>query len=278
MATTEPTGIAAYLNSIAPKLEQAATRHLSPDRLIRVFLGLAARNPKIYECSRASIVEALSLCNQTGLEPGGTLGQAYLIPRWNKHTRTNELNFQPGYKGLATLARRSGEVERINAAPVYQWELDRGLFEYSHEPPDIRHQWVADPPKSSPQDIVGAWAVAILKDGMRVQVWLSREQIEKRRAQGSSKGGVWDSWYAEMCRKTALRALLNGGMVPISTELAAAMEHDPDSWTREAPERTTAAQRRIGMFRTEPEPIETTAEVVGTLAEGVADGGICDEP
>ena len=268
LAQKEDGGIVAYLKSIAPKLEESATKHLTPDRLIRVFLGLAAVNKSILDCTRESIVTALSLCNQTGLEPGSVFGHVYLIPRKNKHNGNRlELNFQPGYKGLCALARRSGEVARINAAPVYQWELDRDLFAFSHEPPTIRHDWVPDPDESKPEDIVGAWAVAELTDGMRVQVWLSKEQIQKRAAKGSSTGGIWKEWRAEMCRKTALRALLNGGMVPICAELATAMEHDPDSWTRGEVDNTptTKAQRRISMFVQPTTPaIETTAEAIDT--------------
>ena len=122
-----------------------------------------------------------------------------------------------------------------------------------------------DPDVAKPDDIVGAWAVAELMDGMRVQVWLSKEQIQKRAEKGSSKGGIWDEWRAEMCRKTALRALLNGGMVPICAELATAMEHDPDSWTRGEVDNTptTKAQRRISMFvQPSTRAIEAKAEAV----------------
>jgi len=270
----EQLGIVAYLQSIAPKLEEAATRHLTPDRLIRVFLGIAARNPKIHQCTRASIVHALSLCSSTGLEPGGMLKHVDLIPRWNKHAGpldrngkpkgAMELNFQPRYGGLAELAMRSGRVSRINASPVYEQELEQGLFEYSHEPPVIRHEMDPTLTGLDDKDIIGGYAVAELENGQRVQIWLSLDQIDKRRAKSQQpKGNFWTEWYPEMVRKTLLRALLDGGLVPRSTELALAMHHDPDGF---APvKQTTAAQRRIAVFRTEPPvppqgAIDTTAE------------------
>jgi phage RecT family recombinase len=262
-AEQEKQGIVAYLQSIAPKLEEAATRHLTPDRLIRVFLGIAARNPKIHECSRASIVHALSLCSSTGLEPGGVLKLVDLIPRYNKHTRCTELNFQPRYGGLAELALRSGKVSRINASPVYMQEIEQGLFEYSHEPPVIRHEM--DPTLTGLQDkdIIGGYAVAELENGQRVQIWLSLDKINKRRQKSQQpNGNFWKEWYPEMVRKTLLRALLDGGLVPRSTELAVAMAHDPDGFV--PVESTTAAQRRIQIFRPDPTPqpdaIDTTAE------------------
>jgi recombination protein RecT len=261
-------GIVAYLDSIKPKLQEAATKHLDPDRLIRVFLGEAQRNPKLLQCEMSTIVAALSLCNQTGLEPGGTMGHCYLIPRRNNRTGKTECNFQLGYKGLAELARRSGEIQRANAAPVYHWEIDRDLFKYNHEPPVIHHQWVPDAPeKPDPKSIVGAYAVVELRGGQRVQCWLSREQIEKRRKVAASKSGPWSTWYPEMCRKTALRAVLNGGLVPISVNMREAMDNDVDDWTQtEAASVPTRNVRAIQDFAppAEPEPpaIETTAEPV----------------
>lgn len=282
LAQKEDGGIVAYLQSIAPKLEEAATRHLAPDRLIRVFLGIAARQPKIYECTRESIVNALSMCTSTGLEPGGVLKHADLIPRRNrKNGNRLELNFQPRYGGLAELARRSGEVARITAAPVYEWELERDLFAYTYEPPAIRHDWCPDPPELNDSEIVGGYAVAELENGQRVQLWMSRKQVERRRACSPGRdGNFWRDWYPEMVRKTLLRALFSGGLVPMSTELALAMEHDPDRWDTET-KRSTAATRSMGMFRQDA-PIEVEAEVAQTttaqerinaaLADGIEKG------
>ncbi len=277
LQTTGSVGIQDYLDSIKPKLEEAATKHLTPDRLIRVFLGIAVRNPKIYECTRESIVNALSQCTSTGLEPGGILKHADLIPRWNKHAGpkddngnprgARELTFQPRYGGLAELARRSGEVTRVNAAPVYQWELDRELFIYSHEPPAIRHDWAADSPKLNDKDIIGGYAVAELVNGCRVQLWMSLAQIDKRR-QCSQKpdGNFWRDWYPEMVRKTLLRSLFSGGLVPMSEEMSLALEHDTDM-NFEPPEKTTRIQRNIGAFKIpKPEPVETVAEVIDAEA------------
>ncbi len=261
----------AYLDTIIPKLEKMATKHLDARHLIQVFLGDATRNPKLLQCTKQSIVAALSLCAQTGLAPGGTLGLAYLIPRRNRHNNNQyELNFQPGYRGFAAMARRSGEVKRINAAPIYSWEMDgrvvnkhgEPLFEYTNEPPKIRHDMSSNTPDKNDKDIVGGYAVAELEGGQRVQCWLSRDQIEKRRKKGSSTGGVWKEWYPEMVRKTMLRALLNGGLVPIATtsELALAMANDPDDWRNE--EFDTRSSRHTAAYAPAGATVETTAEVV----------------
>lgn len=283
--TTGFKGLDEFLGSdeMKRKLAESATRHLSPDRLIRVFLGIAARNPKIYQCTRASILTALSVCTSTGLEPGGIGKLADLIPRRNKYNQNRmELTFQPRYGGLAELARRSGKVTRINAAPVYCWEVDGSvvthdglaLFEYSHEPALIRHDWSPDAPDAKDDDVVGGYAVAELDGGHHVQLWLSLAAIDKRRKKSQQpNGNFWSDWYPEMVRKTCLRALFSGGLVPMSTEMLLAMEHDPDRWDSDRPT-STRVTRRLDVFRgtTEPapamEPIETTAEVVDDAPEG----------
>lgn len=55
-------------------------------RFVRMVLTEVRRTPKLAMCDPATLMGAMMLSAQTGLEPGGPLGQAFLIPRWNKHT------------------------------------------------------------------------------------------------------------------------------------------------------------------------------------------------
>jgi recombinational DNA repair protein RecT len=125
-------------------------------------------------------------------------------------------------------------------------------------------------PDLKDEDIVGGYAVAELVNGQRIQLWMSRAQIEKRRAASQApSGNFWTKWYPEMVRKTLLRALFAGGLVPMSSELALAIEADVDMAYQpyDAPPVKTAAQRRIGAFTQviEQEQLpasDTVAEVV----------------
>jgi len=273
-----PAGILGYLETIKPKLAQAARAHLTPDRLVRLALGEAARNADMMACTEASWAAALSLCNQVGLEPGSSLGHVYLIPRWNRKRKNakgdplpaaQELTVIVGYKGLMRLAHNSGAVKRLSAAPIYRYEIKEGLFHYSHEPPEIKHAWSPDAPAALPdEEIVGGYGLAEMADGQRVQCWLSRAQLDKRQRMAAEYGIARD-WYPEWVRKTCLRALLNSGSVPLSADMVEAIAAETAQWEAmdyESPEDAAAVTPRATsrtMFSpptVSPAPIE--AEVV----------------
>src|SRR5581483_7497984 len=95
-----------------PQLEMALPRHLTAERLLRVAMTAVQNTPKLLECDRTSLYAAVMTCAQLGLEPDGVLGQAYLVPF------AGRVQFIPGYKGLITLARNSGDVVSISAHEV----------------------------------------------------------------------------------------------------------------------------------------------------------------
>jgi len=73
-------------------------------RFVRMVLTEMRRTPKLMECDPATLLGAMMLSAQTGLEPGGPLGQAFLIPRWSGQRKVMEAQFQIGYRGLVALA------------------------------------------------------------------------------------------------------------------------------------------------------------------------------
>jgi recombination protein RecT len=262
---TQEQAFKGLLDRIMGRLEEVATPHLPPEKLIRVALGEAARNPRIRECTPSSVALALMATSQVGLEPGGQLGLMWLIPRRNRHNNNQyELDAQVGYKGWLELARRSGLISYIHAAVVRQWELDQGLVEISLEPPRVVHGWGAPPGPAKDSEIVAAYCVVETTDGARCLRVLNREEIELRRKRGATKsGGAWGTDYAAMARKSAILALMTSGEVPLSTELRYATtlgDHVPE-------ERTTAAGARVAAYSRALE-----APAAGELPPGEADG------
>ena len=216
------------IEAISPEVNRVIPKHCDPGRLAKLVLVEASKNPKLYECSSSSVAACVMLSAELGLEPGSQMGHLYLIPRRGKGGQ--ECTALIGYKGLAELARRSGKIARVNAGVFYQQELDQGLFSATREPPRIQHQWVPDINMADDQ-LRGAYATVELKDGSKVQTVLTRAEIEKRLGKSSAgNSGPWSTDFAAMCRKTALRALLTGGLVPLSTELSRAIqiEHEDD--------------------------------------------------
>ena len=76
--------------------------------------NLVYRTPKLQECTRDSIFSSILQASELGLDLSPPMGEGYLIPRWNGRAKVLECQFQPGYRGLVALARRSGEIAMIH--------------------------------------------------------------------------------------------------------------------------------------------------------------------
>lgn len=219
--------LASYLRAREGKLAEIVpkmvARLLTPQRLIAIVASAASRTPKLLQCTPESVYTELHKAAQLGLEAAGPMGHYYLVPRWNSRANRMECTGIIGYKGLAELCRRSGEIARIDAAVVYDGELfevRRGLS------PDLVHVWDLGVQRTD-SHVVAAYAVLETNAGAKYFEVLSRSEIERRRDRSQAKAdGPWGTDFAAMCRKTALRALLAGGLVPLSSELATALELD----------------------------------------------------
>jgi recombination protein RecT len=107
----------ALLEQMKDQFAAALPEHLKVDRLLRVAITAAQNTPKLLDCDQKSFLSAIMTCAQLGLEPDGVLGQAYLVPFNGK------VQFIPGYRGLITLARNSGEVESLIAREVHENDI-----------------------------------------------------------------------------------------------------------------------------------------------------------
>ena len=65
----------------------ALPKHLSSERFVRIAITSIRQNPGLAPCTQESLLGALMTVAQLGLEPGGVLGQCYLIPFKNKKIR-----------------------------------------------------------------------------------------------------------------------------------------------------------------------------------------------
>jgi recombination protein RecT len=201
-----------------------AARHITPERLMKVALGAATRNPLLLQCTPASLVRAVLQGAELGLEPGSALNHAYLVPF--KNTKTTpacwEVQLIVGYMGLAELAYRSGLVSFITSEVVY--EGDTFEYELGLEP---RLKHIPDSDDIHPDKITHAYMVVGLKDGGKVFKVMNRKQIDRirdRSQAGKSGYSPWATDFAEMAKKTVIK---NGmKLVPKSIEMARAMRLD----------------------------------------------------
>ena len=117
---------------IVRQLERCIASSLDVEKLLRISLTVIRRNAMLLKCSQQSLLACVFGCAQLGLSPEPFLGQAYLVPFWNSRLNCFESTLIPGYRGMITLARRSGEMSSLSAQVVYkndQFTLKYGLGE-----------------------------------------------------------------------------------------------------------------------------------------------------
>lgn len=213
---------------VALKMRQMMPRHLSPDRMIRVFVSAVHRTPRLSQCSAMSLLGAMQVCASLGLEPNTPLGHAYLIPfakrekvggRWVDAGVDVQLII--GYRGYIDLARRSGDLVSIHADVVY--DGDDFSFSYGSD------QHLTHRPGGRRDMPIYAYAFARLKTGDAfevlpyAQVLAVRDQsqgyksaVEAATKYGGAIRSPWATHEHEMAAKTMVRRLAK--WLPMSLE------------------------------------------------------------
>lgn len=157
-------------------------------------------NPKLAEVSPESLFTAMMACVHLRLMPNTTEQLAHIIP-YGK-----EAQFQIGYKGMAELAYRTGNVVKIDQEVVFKgdefdWSLglDRKLV---HKPDPS-----AD--RTKYENVIAAYSTVKLTNGEILFEVVTKAELDKIKnsAKASGPGTPWATWPAEMAKKTATRRL-----------------------------------------------------------------------
>ena len=203
---------------IKAQMALALPKHMTSDRLARIALTEIRKVPTLAKCDQTSFLGAIMQCAQLGLEPGGALGHAYLLPFENRKKGITEVQFIVGYRGMIDLARRSGQIVSLTARTVH--ENDEFSYQYGLNE-DLKHV----PATGDRGALQYVYAVAKLKDGGVQFEVMSRSDIDKVRAQSKAGNyGPWQTHYDEMAKKTVIRRLFK--YLPVSIELATAVTMD----------------------------------------------------
>lgn len=235
----------------------ALPKVLPVDRFVRVLATTLARDPKLLECDRQTVLAGAMTAAQLGLEIDPTLGRAYLLPyRDSKKGMIAQLII--GYKGYVDLAYRSGQLAGIQAEAVF--EADHFVYELGLKP-KLEHVPADAEDRGR---LKYAYAVATLANGGQVWRVLNRSQVMKHKKSSkaaSSEYSPWNTHEEEMWRKTAIRAL--SALLPLSPELRDAVAADQDG----SDDRGYASAMTAPAIVEQSPTIEATAEPTDTATE-----------
>src|ERR1700722_7734474 len=187
------------------------------ERFVRMLLTECSKNPRLLECTPKSLFGGVLQSAQLGLELGGAMGQAYLVPFKNKGVY--EAQFIPGYKGLIKLAYNSQVVADIGAEIVREkdfFEIRLGTERGIIHRPDFNFD--------SP--VTGYYCSANLVTGGKVFKFITKKQAEAHRDRYALYRGNEGPWFKssesfdEMGKKTTIR--MAAKLLPQASELSTA--------------------------------------------------------
>ena len=209
--------IRSFIESRRDALAALIPKHLSADRLMKVALNSIHKTPKLQECSTSSLMGCIITAAELGLEPGGALGHAYLVPFKGQCTLII------GYRGFVDLMRRSGQLSTIRAVVVHE----KDEFTIKEGPEQvIEHRPFLT---GDPGLLRFVYAVAKLKDGSYQADFMTRAQVDAIKARSrSSSDGPWVTDYEEMAKKTVIRRIAK--LLPLSPETRDAVEKDDEDY------------------------------------------------
>ena len=255
----------AALAEMLPGGERAA------QRFKRVVTQAIVRTPALMECTQsnagmASLMSAVMESATLGIEPTGVLGGAHLVPYKGK------AQLIIGYRGLIELARRSGEIETIEARVVR--EGDDFSYAYGTDP-FVRHT----PRIGGNAALTFVYGVAKLRGGSVQFEVMTREQVDAIRNESSGykyaessgkRNSPWHTSYDEMARKTVVRRLVK--YLPIAVEARDVIERDDErEFERDAVVARVSADERTGQVRSRIR--ERTAALRGrSIEQGESEG------
>jgi recombination protein RecT len=161
-------------------------------RFMRCVITACNKNPKLWDCTPASVASVILQAAQWGLMPDGH--HAHLIPYGNDAT------LQFDYKGILALVMRSGEVAHIHADIVCQNDKYRFNLGKAEE-------HVVDLSKDR-GEAYAVYAMVRFKDGETAAIQMSKAEVEAiRKASRSGSSGPWATYPMEMWKKTAFKRL-----------------------------------------------------------------------
>lgn len=188
------------------------------------IVNLVNSDTGLQQCQPISVIQSCVMAATMNLPIDKNLGYAWIVPYKNKAT------FQIGYKGYIQLALRSGQYRAINVIDVHEGEL----IEWN----PLTEEFNIDFKQKTSDAIIGYAGYFELLNGFRKAVYWSKEDIQghRRRFSKTKSGGVWDTDFDAMARKTVIRNMLSKwGILSIDMQMAESLETRQEDDTAQEP-------------------------------------------
>lgn len=212
-----------------------------------------ANNDALQACTPSSVVKSAMRAATLRLTCDPSVGEAYLVPFKGQATLVI------GYKGLRTMALRTGKYRYMNVSPIYEGEEiveDRltGMHSLSGN--------------RTGKAVIGYLLYFELVTGFRKSFYMTTEEIlahAQRYSRGFSRqDSAWKTNFPEMARKTVLRLGLSlwGYFDPHDTAVLSEIDSEEVVLTE-----ATEVEEDLEQQPTEPEQPAQPKSVEQTMLE-----------
>lgn len=201
-----------------PHMQALLGKHLSVETAFQVASMAIAKNPKLADCTAASLLGCILESSRLGRQPGGGPGHTWLIPRKIKGVMTCTMIVD--YRAIVDMIRLGNKVGPIMVEPVFE----NDAFDYGVGPTGPYVLW--KPFKGDRGKVLGYFSGAWDKDNVLLAyVYKTLSEIDTWHRSKAGSDDIWKSDYPAMCKKTVLRPL--GKLLPgTSPELQRAIVLD----------------------------------------------------
>jgi recombination protein RecT len=193
-----------YLKKVAPRIQQYLPRGMNADRFMRIVYRAFVQNPKLAQATKPSLIVAIGLAAELGLEPNGALGLGAIVPYYNKKAQKLEAKFQVMYKGNLQLMYRTEKFQVITADEV----CSKDAFDYEK---GLNAKLYHKPPLGDRGQPIAYYAYyKMVGGGFDFQVMSLEECLEWGRQYSQNfeaSDSPWQTATAEMCKKTVIKKL-----------------------------------------------------------------------
>lgn len=214
------------IKSFKPQMAALLGKHASVDQMFQIALLSLSRNPKLAECTGASVLGCVLEASRQRL-PVGVAGGVWLIPRENKKIGVMECTMVVDYRAIIAMMKRDAGVKTVLAERVHANDkFSRGI---GTKGPFLL--W--EPSNGDRGAMIGYVAGSWMADGtLTGYIYKTTEEIvkdSKSRSMAASDG-PWVTDPDWMCKKSVLRPLskLNPGYEGSGLERAVALDERAD--------------------------------------------------
>ena len=209
IAVKKPDVVASLQNLIEqykPHMARLLGKHMDVEQMFQIALLALGRQPKLAECTAASVLGCVLESSRLGLQAGAGAGETWMVPFKNKWTGKLEVQLIIDYRGLVKMMKTSAGIDAVLAEPVHA----RDEFEYGVDGAVMFLKF--KPSKGDRGPIIGYVAGTWNKENRLTAVtYRTMDEIKNNhRAKAMAKdSGPWAKEgtgdYDGMCRKTVLR-------------------------------------------------------------------------